>query len=280
LRIEDTQDVVFIDGGTLTTLAGARGGGSSANGRTASGARILIQNSSFDGGPFGINAVVTESFDAFWNTFTNQTGPAIRYVRAGGRSEGNTVEGCGSACINATFGGNDQVVEIIGNQLRPDAAIGTGSGIVVSRRAVDPPLTVVIEGNNIVGQGAIGSHPFESGILILGDIQATLNRNTISNAVVGLDFQSSVSSGSDNVIDDVGTGVRVDGSGTVAINGSDLTNYSIALEAAAGGADLTCNWWGTIAGPQGVDAGVAAAVYTPWAIAQVANGAGGACTGS
>jgi len=62
----------------------------------------------------------------------------------------------------------------------------------------------------------------------------------------------------------------------VSLNRSDVTSYVIPI-AGDGLVDLTCNWWGTLAGPLNVPVGVPAAVFTPFATTPIANNAGVTC---
>ena len=85
--------------------------------------------------------------------------------------------------------------------------------------------------------------------------------------------------GTDNVI--TGTlvgiaGVSVATTTSLSLNRSDVTSYVVPL-AGDGLVDLTCNWWGTDAGPQRVPVGVPTAVFTPFATVPIANNAGVTC---
>ena len=85
--------------------------------------------------------------------------------------------------------------------------------------------------------------------------------------------------GSDNVVDLVLTGVASLNQSAATIHRSDFTRYRTPIDGEFAPGALTCNWWGFATGPVNVPANVAQNVYTQWAIAAVANGAGGACTG-
>jgi DNA-binding SARP family transcriptional activator len=63
------------------------------------------------------------------------------------------------------------------------------------------------------------------------------------------------------------------------LNWNDFTRTHQALhQGATAPSDLTCNWWGSPAGPAGVSAAQGPSLYTPWATAPVAAG-GTTCTG-
>ena len=88
--------------------------------------------------------------------------------------------------------------------------------------------------------------------------------------------------GLDNVIDNVAVGIVVLGDVALSLHSSDVTNArddfgGDPLDPLEEG--LTCNWWGSAAGPQNPGAGFAAAVYTPWATAPVAGTSNEICSG-
>jgi hypothetical protein len=72
---------------------------------------------------------------------------------------------------------------------------------------------------------------------------------------------------------------------SLATTTSDFSNFVTAIRfawllAAPGTIDVTCNWWGTAAGPLAFAAGIPTSMYVPFATAPIANGAGGLCNGS
>jgi probable HAF family extracellular repeat protein len=77
--------------------------------------------------------------------------------------------------------------------------------------------------------------------------------------------------------------VNAQSTGALTVNNNDFTDYQTGFTVAdkinTSAANLRCNFWGTT-GPQNMPANLPATTYTPWAIAAVANGAGGACTGA
>jgi hypothetical protein len=77
--------------------------------------------------------------------------------------------------------------------------------------------------------------------------------------------------GTDNVFDRVDTGLELWGAG-VSIRRSDVTNYWMAFNGfGLSDGDLSCNWWGTPAGPQNMEWYLHPGVYTPWAAEPIAN---------
>ena len=112
---------------------------------------------------------------------------------------------------------------------------------------------------------------------------ATVSRNAVTNAAKGIEGVNAAVTGSDNAIDLVYTGISgvqdVGAATGITINRSDITRYIVPL-AGVGLTDLTCNWWGLATGPLNVATSIATSIYTAWAVAPIANGAGGGCTGA
>lgn len=88
--------------------------------------------------------------------------------------------------------------------------------------------------------------------------------------------------GTDNTADDVAFGfVNSSLVGTIIFRFNDFTNYHVSLQLGQiAGRDFTCNWWGVDTGP--VNPSVpdpSVSVFTPWAIAPVANSPHSECSG-
>lgn len=82
------------------------------------------------------------------------------------------------------------------------------------------------------------------------------------------------------MIDQVRLGIGSDDGTNANVQQSDISNYVVPFAHNVqpfGAGTLGCNWWGSPAGPFG---GTPDPIYVPWAIAPIANGAGGACTGN
>ena len=301
-----TYDQVTVDTSTFTLGPGSQGvfGGSS----TVTGAKVVVMNSSFTGGDLGVyasgdgdevgNPIVATAphFDVLNSRFHDFTFSGIQYqVGASGRISGNTVGACGSnGCIRSRF---DNQIEISGNAVTVDADRITFNRHIRWGIAADVTVggSLLIVGNTVTGVGGGGdpSNPASyaiqfagiglgqispgSTIVMLGD--ATVSRNIIVNADTGLSAHDALITGTDNVI--TGTlvgiaGVSVTTTTSVSLNRSDVTSYVIPI-AGDGLVDLTCNWWGTDAGPLNVPVGVLATVFTPFATTPIANNAGVTC---
>jgi len=301
-----TYDQVTVDTSTFTLGPGSQGvfGGSS----TVTGAKVVVMNSSFTGGDLGVyasgdgdevgNPIVATAphFDVLNSRFHDFTFSGIQYqVGASGRISGNTVGACGSnGCIRSRF---DNQIEISGNAVTVDADRITFNRHIRWGIAADVTVggSLLIVGNTVTGVGGGGdpSNPASYAIqfagiglgqispggtiVMLGD--ATVSRNIIVNADTGLSAHDALITGTDNVI--TGTlvgiaGVSVTTTTSVSLNRSDVTSYVIPI-AGDGLVDLTCNWWGTDAGPLNVPVGVLATVFTPFATTPIANNAGVTC---
>ena len=301
-----TYDQVTVDTSTFTLGPGSQGvfGGSS----TVTGAKVVVMNSSFTGGDLGVyasgdgdevgNPIVATAphFDVLNSRFHDFTFSGIQYqVGASGRISGNTVGACGSnGCIRSRF---DNQIEISGNAVTVDADRITFNRHIRWGIAADVTVggSLLVVGNTVTGVGGGGdpSNPASYAIqfagiglgqispggtiVMLGD--ATVSRNIIVNADTGLSAHDALITGTDNVI--TGTlvgiaGVSVTTTTSVSLNRSDVTSYVIPI-AGDGLVDLTCNWWGTDAGPLNVPVGVLATVFTPFATTPIANNAGVTC---
>jgi hypothetical protein len=303
-----TYDQVAVDNATFTLDPNASGVFAGLS--TVGGAKVVVTNSSFTGGQSGVFAsgnldesgqpilATAPHLDVLNSTFHDFTFSGIQYqVGASGRISGNTVTACGFAgCIRSR---SDNQIEISGNAVTVDAGritfnrhIGWGiaaDGVVGSSH--------LIVGNAITGVGGGGdpSNPASYAIQFagigLGRIRvdpfntlpqfgnAMVSGNTIVNADTGLSAHDALITGTDNVI--TGTlvaiaGVSVTTTTSLSLNRSDVTSYVVPM-AGDGLVDLTCNWWGTDAGPQNVPLGLATGVFTPFATVPIANNTGVTC---
>lgn len=304
-----TYDQVMVDGCAFTN--GPNGTGVFGGSSTVTGAKVVVMNSSFTGGDLGVyasgdadevgNPIVATAphFDVLNSTFHDFTFSGIQYqVGASGRISGNAVTACGfDGCIRSRF---DNQIEISGNAVTVDADRITSSRHIRWGIAADVTAggSLLIVGNTVTGVGGGGdpSNPASYAIqfagiglgrispggtiVMLGD--ATVSRNIIFNADTGLSAHDAVITGTDNVI--TGTlvgiaGVSVTTTTSVSLNRSDVTSYVLPMTG-DGLVDLTCNWWGTDAGPLNVPVGILAGVFTPFATAPIANNAGVTCGGT
>jgi len=236
--------------------------------------------------------------DVLNSTFHDFTFSGIQYqVGASGRISGNTVAACGFAgCIRSR---SDNQIEISGNAVTVDAGRITSNRHIGWGIAADGVVgsSHLIVGNAITGVGGGGdpSNPASYAIQFagigLGRIRvdpfntlpqfgnATVSGNTIVNADTGLSAHDALITGTDNVI--TGTlvaiaGVSVTTTTSLSLNRSDVTSYVVPM-AGDGLVDLTCNWWGTDAGPQNVPLGLPTGVFTPFATVPIANNTGVTC---
>ena len=215
------------------------------------------------------------------------SGGAISFHEgATGLIQGNTITGCEpSSCIRvdrAESPGQVQLepVRILDNVLTSAIAGSTETGIWM----VEPTAAgFQLSGNTINGAAPSGDRTvptnyafWVAGIAIYNaDVGGTISDNTITGANFGVlvDGGSAKPTGLDNIITGVRAAFGVLNGGQLQIQSSDLADYILPIdptEPFASG-DLTCNWWGDVAGPVGVDPGIAAGVYTPWALAAVAG---------
>jgi hypothetical protein len=251
----DIDDVVVTaDLGVFATRATAGVGG-----------RVDVTNSTFSGG-------------ALWY----QSG-------ATGLIQGNTID-CGhsAACIRVRSGANTSAPEplrVIGNHL-------TGATRDALRLTELDAGPFEIRDNQLDGSWAGGdrtdpfSYSFRGSGIRVENTQAAgvVTGNLITGAyqAISVDGGSAGVSAQDNTIATVWSGVSVANGGQLSVHSSDITDYLVPIgtdDAFAMG-DLTCNWWGDAGGPIGVDPGIAADVFTPWALGSVAGTSITSCSGS
>ncbi len=312
ISAQGTYDQLVVDGCDFTTTSPA-GTGVFGGSSTVEGSKVVVNHSSFSGGESGVFASgdadeagnpileTAPNFDLLNSTLHDFTFSGIQYQSgASGRISGNTVSACGFAgCIRSR---SDNQVEISGNSVTVDAGRITSNSHIRWGVAADVVVggSHIIVGNTIIGVGGGGdpSNPASYAIQFagigLGRIRvdpfntlpqlgnAMLSGNTIVNADTGLSAHDAVITGTDNII--TGTlvgiaGLSVTTTTSVSLNRSDVTSYVLPMTG-DGLVDLTCNWWGTDAGPLNVPVGVPAGVFTPFATAPIANIAGVTCGGT
>lgn len=146
---------------------------------------------------------------------------------------------------------------------------------------------------NVVEGGDGGTHdpnvqstwPIQSNAIL---VESAENVEIRGNTVTGAFFAFSVGAnvglvqGTDNTADGVAFGfVNSSLVGTIIFRFNDFTNYHVSLQLGQiAGRDFTCNWWGVDTGP--VNPSVpdpSVSVFTPWAIAPVANSPHSECSG-
>lgn len=265
-----------------------------------------------------LGAIIDTDVDAVGNTFgeTRTDLPPFLHsiiiyaTDATGTFADNEIDGCGRGqCVTVI---NRADVDILRNDITAYADHGTRIVVVGSDGTVGqvpdfasraPDLT--IEDNVITGVGGSadinpgdpGAYAIEiAGILIENAAVARASRNRIENAATGIQLFNGdlildgpdpgndggiLESGSDNVITMVHRGIGVFGSSVANLNSSDVTDY---VESIVEGdndepSDLTCNWWGTVAGPQNAAVSNPLVDFTPWATSSMAGTSTTSCSG-
>jgi hypothetical protein len=191
----------------------------------------------------------------------------------------NVFRNCGSTVCARSFAGN---LVFARNRIEVNSSFSRASAVEFRRLTPLPAvvLPIVIEDNVIVGAtiGGVATAPTswgaQRGFWVQDAASAVTNivrRNQVDSVHTFLDvFSTSRVSAHDNLFT---TGVlAVRSSGIATVNRNDFVGLlgSIAAPLAAG-ADLTCNWWGSVAGPVAPPGTIAASVYTPFALTPIAN---------
>lgn len=224
----------------------------------------------------------------------------VIYSGATGRVSGNLFDGCGHGqCI---AGINRAVLEVSDNEFRIYEEQKTRFVIVGSDgtggqdphgREVDITVTdnviIGIGGNYENDPGNPDAYAIKLGGLLIENLgRMEAHRNTIVNANMGISVLSGgVLTGQDNRIRNVRTAVAAYdlsglGQSLATLRSNDFTGYaaSILNDTFDPGSDLTCNWWGTAAGPQNFEGGQSSvSISTPWATESVAGSSVASCTG-
>ncbi len=277
VAIEQQYDQVTVENSEFDGL------GIAVNEQFVAGATVTIGNNQFFGAGAGVSVQNAANVTILDNLLEG-TGS----INVGGTSqatlERNTFTSCGGGPACIIVGGQPSgSVTVRDNQLTVDISQQIPSGMLVNLG------NHIITGNTIVGTGqdnAFGADDFRhypitlAGIEVVDGAVAAVSANSIENAFIGLQFGFDVTvTGTDNDVNNVATGVQAFPSGDLTITGSDFTAYGVSLELGVGAPkDFTCNWWGFDTGPVAPNV-PDASVYTPWATAPIANGAGGLCDG-
>ena len=247
---------------------------------SATGAGVTVQNSTFDGGDFGISMNNATNVVVVNNGFANQLNSSINGGGGGSLvASNNTIANCGPGwCISVFNFGHTGSFTITNNTLNLDALHPVQNAINVHHATAD------ISGNLITGTGGSRSPtdsktwPMSNAILVSDSSTATVNGNRITGAYTGLSMINGTSgSGSDNVVSVVARGLSLYNAGNVSVSRSDFTSYETALTGSTVSAALArCNWWGSTDGPSNPQVGGNSRAYTPWAFAPIAN-SGASC---
>jgi len=276
-------DQVVVDNSTF--IVGSTSAIFSGN-STVPGSLVLVRNSTFSfvsGGLLGVfGAGAFARTDVIDNVFSGPSSwGAVQYQSgASGRVNDNTIsQRCPVNCIR--IDGIDG--EVIGNTIVVDPTGPASRGIFALMGAGNTLTT--IRDNTISVLGVPGPAPFTQGAIRVlsssGVVEVT--RNIVNAGTeLGLALFGTIIA-TDNVVSGAVTAI----SGSLSVPGStifnnDITGYTFPFAEGSflAPGTLTCNWWGSAAGPQGDPFGFDPSIFTPWATAPIANGAGGLCNGS
>jgi hypothetical protein len=247
------------------------------------------------------------------NSFTGPFSPDGVLVQNEGsvRVAGNVFTSCGGGneCVRVT---HSSTVTITNNSFSIPSSGSTRTAISVDNADLARPTTATITNNTILGGGLTGpatdtaSYRFRAAGILIGApltvtssapetitsaITASVSSNIVTNAASGIRIAGGgVSlSGTNNAISQAHSIVRLDNSsGTLSslvTHGNDFTSFvsPVRFSWPAGSPstiDVTCNWWGTAAGPLAFAAGIPTSMYVPFATGPVVNNAGGQCNGT
>jgi hypothetical protein len=209
----------------------------------------------------------------------------------------NVIDGCGLGQCITVSGSSD--ADIVGNQITAYGDQRTRIGIVVSDGFLGShrASTARVLGNRVIGVGgnpanvgghAIGCEEWGQGcgpVVVEGGSQVQLSSNELANGNMGIYVRTGASvTGRDNRVSQVGRGIAIYNDGSHAdLRFNDITGATILdidHSAATPGSDLSCNWWGSAAGPSAVASPQAPGIYTPWATQPVAGTGATSCSGS
>lgn len=212
-----------------------------------------------------------------------------------GRVNNNTFSSCSIGCVGVMGTGG---VAVSGNTIVIPAGPKVGSAIQVHVGGLQPgpQLPTLIENNEITGvasttPGDMNSWVLERGVGVFtgagsdaGSITVAGNRiSRVKSAIAVYSINGTVIDAHDNVIDGVFTALNGDGNplnpapinAVINFRRNDATNTIRAFGPWAGlvALDATCNWWGSMAGPQNMlwFEPLNTSVYAPWAAEPIAG---------
>jgi hypothetical protein len=277
--------------------------GVNVNATSSNGGTVLIENNQFAGGDLAINSgtlpngtltIQNNTFSTFAsaaiNISPNLSGAAVTI-------RGNTFDDCvdpakGFNCI--FIGAPGAVVDQ--NTFTAHVSRQLSNFVFVSTSSATSP--VVVSGNTMsgvdLGTGARGNqftYPLTNAAIGLGGGALTVSNNHITGAYQAIAFTGTAGplTIANNIVTTVWSPISANfgnnppASNVVTANTNDFTDYIQPIgnpdKMTIASVNARCNWWGSAAGPHGMSVLVPATAYTPWAIAPIANGAGGACTG-
>jgi len=192
--------------------------------------------------------------------------------------DNNDIHSCAVFCYNINGG---STIEIRNETV--DVPAGHGTLTVLSAHLFAGPTAsmnhVTFEDNVVTGSGV------ERGLSVF-DTDLTINRNTFTQMDVGMEVGTGVHhvttvSGRDNAFSQTGTALSIGDGTSVDLTFNDFTGQITDIGTDIGfagiGTNLTCNWWGNIAGPQNVPGALLTSVFTPFATALIARTGASGC---
>jgi hypothetical protein len=239
---------------------------------------LTVRNSSFTGGDIGVNTwSFTGEVLVEGSTF-NGLGNASVHLGGGARGliTGNTVTNCGPSWCLGLFEAGESTVS--NNTITVDISRATNNAI----QSYQTQATII--GNTIVATGGTmdpNSRPSwairNAGIDASWATGVRIDNNRVSGAWHGISTWNASGSGTGNVITTASTAVHAgtERGDTFTFRFNDITGYANPFNGAAFtsvNGSLTCNWWGSAAGPSNVMNWVPQAVYSPWATAPTTTG--------
>jgi len=277
--------------------------------------KFTFQFNQATGGGFSVVTLIgspESDVEILSNSFTGPFGPSGVLIQNEGsaRVTGNIFTSCGAGneCVRVTQTG---ATTVSNNSFSIPSSGSTGAAIVVHNGLLSRPATATITSNSILGGGLTGpasdtlSYRFRGAGILLGlspftgtspetavnALTATVSSNIITNAASGIRIEGGGISvtGTNNTISTAHSVVRLDNSSgtpsSLVTHGNDFSSFVSAIRfswpaPSPSTIDVTCNWWGTAAGPLAFAAGIPTSMYVPFATGPVVNNAGGQCNGS
>lgn len=246
---------------------------------------IVVRNNRFVDGAIGVHAnpVGEGSLTVAGNAFGRHSNAAVHLGGSGSGTvvvKDNTFNGCGPVWCVGAFTAGDITYER--NTFTVDFASPTNVLIFMHARKATVRDNRITTTGGTLDPGAAATWPIRGpAIAFYQTPDGIVTDNEITRSFVGISFDQSTITGTDNRIRMVAAGFSGAGPGPTShlrLNRNDVVEYAQAITGAYAyaSADFTCNWWGSSSGPAGVDPILGPAVYQPFATAPIA-GTGRSC---